>query len=118
MALYIGFYHATEEFVRSERERIVSGEWQDESGANPPPPERFQRKLRGFPAFLQSRGVDLVASYTPIGFGTGTNPARGRPPGVLIIQTENEDDLAAVNAYYFGYVTFSFSRYNALDRNQ
>ena len=118
MALYLAFYYATEEFVRAQREKAVSGEGRSESGANPPLPQGFQEKLRGFPDFLESRGVELIASYTPVGFGTGNNPAQGRPPGVLIIQTDNEEDLAAVNAYYFGYVTFSFYRYNSLDRNQ
>lgn len=117
MVLYIGLYRATEEFVRSMREKVLSGEWQSESGADPQPPLHFQEKLRGFPAFLESRGVELVASYTPVGFGNGTNPAEGRPPGILVIETENEADLAAVNAYYFGYVTFSFYRYNQLERD-
>lgn len=118
MALYIGFYHATEEFVRSGREKVVSGEWQSESGAGPQWSERFQEKLQGFPAFLESRGVELTASYTPVGFGTGANPAQGRPPGVIIMETDSEEDLAAINAYYFGYITFSFYRYNRLERDQ
>ena len=116
MVLNIGFYRATEEFVRSERERVISGEWHSEPGTSPPWPDRFQETLRGFPAFLESRGVELVASHTPVGFGTGANPARGRPPGVLVIETDDEEDLAAINAYYFGYVTFSFYRYNQLER--
>jgi hypothetical protein len=118
LALYVGFYHATEEFVRSEREKVVSGERQSESETSPPWPERFQERLRGFPAFLESRGVELTASYTPVGFGTGANPSQGRPPGLLIVETDSEEDLAAINAYYFGYVTFSFYRYNRLERGQ
>ena len=43
--MYIGFQHFTEEFVRSGREKVVSGEWQSESGAGPQWSERFQEKL-------------------------------------------------------------------------
>ena len=34
------------------------------------------------------------------------------------METDSEEDLAAINAYYFGYITFSFYRYNRLERDQ
>ena len=83
------------------------------------PPRALQalnQKIKGFPSFLDKRGVHMVGSYAPVGFGTGWNPSENRPPGVLIVETDDEADLAEVNTYYAGFMMFSFNRYNPVAR--
>ena len=114
MALYIGFFRNNEYYTRYATEKVLSGEW----AASPEqgnPDTRLAERIRGFPAFLESRGVRLLGSYTPVGQGLPSgNPAS--QPGVQIIETDNEEDLGAITQYYAGYLHFTFHRYNSVAR--
>ena len=114
MAFYLGFFRPNDHYVRYLTEKILSEELKmpppgQPGGADP----RMGAKVRGFPAFLQERGVRLVASYDPVGF-----PFSGPvdPPGVTIIETDDDANLRAINQYYAPFLTFQFHRYNPVER--
>ena len=87
-------------------ERLTSGEWTVPATGNLAIANdaQFSDKVRGFPAFLESRGVRLIGAYGSVGF-SGLRPED--PPGVTIIETDNDGDLGAIPNYYTPYLTYS-----------
>ena len=106
MALYIGFVHVNQHWSRIYTEKLVSGEWTLSPG-QAVSDAKLVEKVEGLPAFLESLGVRLIGRYRPVGFNN--DPAN--PPYLQIIDTDNEDDLQAINAYYVPYFSISYYRY-------
>ena len=93
---------------RYTSDRLISGELKLEPGKVATP--GLADKSQGFPAFLKSRsGLKVIGSYGPVGFVAGCPDV---PPGIFIIDTNNEADLGAINVYWAPYTVFSFYRYN------
>lgn len=115
MALYIGFYRIGQAYVDYANEKVISGDWTVPTTGNVviANDAQFSDKIRGFPAFLESRGIRLIGSYGSVGF-SGLRPED--PPGVTIIETQNDEDLGAIANYYNPYLAYSFYRYNSVAR--
>lgn len=117
MALYIGFYRGSDNYQRWLQEKQFSGDMPlPTPGVAGAPDPRMQEKVRGFPAFLESRGVKLIGSYAPVGSGAGTQAHPTSSPGVTLIETDNEADLMAITQYYGPFLVWSFHRYKPVAR--
>ena len=115
MALYIGFFKIGQGYMDYVNEKLTSGQWTVPATGNLATANdaQFSDKVRGFPAFLESRGVRLIGAYGSVGF-SGLRPED--PPGVTIIETDDDADLGAIANYYAPYLTYSFYRYNPVAR--
>ena len=113
MALYIGFFRPNQAGVDFISQKVLEGEWTNPPVGQGSADSRLTEKVRGFPAFLELQGVKLLGSYAAVGLPP-TEPTN--PPGVTMIETDNEAALAAINNYYAPYVVFSFHRYNQVQR--
>ena len=89
MAIYFGYFQPNETYAAHRAQKILSGEWAPpQPGQNPD--AAMADKVRGFPGFLNSIGVTLVGSYTPVG-----QNASETAPGVTIVETDDPSIMTA-----------------------
>mgnify|MGYP001217844757 CR=1 FL=1 len=106
MVTYIGYFEQTESWIALRDQKIMAGEWEPSLIPDPD----LQVKVREFPGFLDSIGVNLVASYVPVG------QPLNETPGVMIIETDDPGNLQKIEFYYMPYLTYSFSLYQLVPR--
>ena len=97
MAIYFGYFQPSEAYSAYRTQIIISGEWAaPQPGQNPD--TAMAGKDSGFPGFLNSIGVTLVGSYTPVG-----QNASDTAPGVTIAETDDPSKLNQITMYYQPY---------------
>ena len=102
MATYLGFYRATPGFSSAVNAYKLGLE-----GAVDVQSGLFKR-VRGLIDALPA-GCRFVNAYAPIGGAViGDRPV----PGVMVIQTDNPTDLAAINQHYEGFLDFQWAPAN------
>ena len=111
MAIYIGFQTLNKQYVEYMNNKYLTGEL-PLPGENSPYgmgywDPRLNEVASGFREFLEKKGVKLIARYNPVG------RAIGDPPGLLVIDTDNDQDLNAIKNYYTPFLDIHFYRYNS-----
>jgi hypothetical protein len=100
MSTYIGFYRATPEFTSAlnAHDLGLNGATNVRAG--------LTERVRGLMDALPD-GCRLVNAYAPTGAGAVVGEQGF--PGVMVIETENAADLAAISTHYGGYLSFQWS---------
>ena len=96
MALYLGYFRFTDSFLAAFQERARSGE---------PPDRTLQEKVIQLPDVLPA-SCRLLGAYNPL--HSGAVFGSGMPPSVMIVETDNPENLAVINRHYAGYFAFNW----------
>jgi hypothetical protein len=110
MAIYFGYFQPNDTYTAHRTQKILAGEWPaPQPGQNPDP--AMADKIRGFPEFLNSIGVTLLGSYTPVGQGLSDTA-----PGVTIVETDDPNKLNQITMYYQPYLAYRVQTYQQVQR--
>ncbi|MBH41996.1 MAG: hypothetical protein CL787_00465 [Chloroflexi bacterium] len=114
MSIYIGFQKPNSQYVEWMNNKFLEGELPLPGESHPygmgNGDPRLNEIASGFPAFLEKKGIKLIGRYNPVGSGAHHS---GNHPGILIIDTDNDQDLNAIMNYYTPFIDISFRRYNS-----
>ena len=106
MPVYLGFYRPDPEFQREFGARVRAGE---QSGDT-----RIQRLVVELPDKLPA-SCRIIGAYNTMAGNVLSDPG---PPGVLIVDTSNGDDLLFISQYYSGYLQFQWHPARAIGANR
>ena len=117
MAVHIGFQKLNKQYVEYMNNKFLDGELPLPGKVNVSNPygmgngdPRLKEIADGFPEFLKKKGIKLIGRYNPVGLSAYEDSS---PPGILIIDTENDQDLNSIKNYYTPFIEISFFRYNS-----
>jgi hypothetical protein len=94
MSVYVGFYRPDPEFMRETAARARAGD----QATDP----KLARLVVELPEKLPA-GCKIVGAYNTFAGSALSDPG---PPGVVIVDTGNGDDLLFISQYYTGYLQF------------
>ena len=96
MSIYVGFYRPDPEFLRELGARARAGEQ--------PTDPKLLRLVTELPEKLPA-SCTIIGAYNTLAGNVLSDPG---PPGVLIVDTSNGDDLLFISQYYVGYLQFQW----------
>ena len=96
MSIYIGFYRPDPEFARERSARARAGD----ASADAQLTRRVVELVDKLPA-----SCTIVGAYNTFAGNVLSDPG---PPGVLIVETSNGDDVLFISQYYTGYLQFQW----------
>ena len=96
MSVYLGFYRPDPEYMREWGARARAGEQ--------PGDPRLTRLVIELPDKLPA-GCRIIGAYNTMAGNVLSDPG---PPGVLIVDTSNGDDLLLISQHYSGYLQFQW----------
>jgi hypothetical protein len=96
MSVYVGFYRIDPDYAREVSARSRAGE----PAADPRLARLVVELIDRLPA-----GCKLLGAYNTMAGNVLNDPG---PPGILIVDTSNGDDLLFISQYYSGYLQFQW----------
>ena len=106
MSVYLGFYRPDPEWQKEFGRRARAGE------------EPVDPKLRQLVVELPEKlpgSCTIIGAYNTMAGNVLSDPG---PPGVLIVDTTNGDDLLFISQYYSGYLQFQWHPARAIGANR
>jgi hypothetical protein len=109
MAIYLGYYRATPQFIEENQARLRR------EGGNAGPPA-CRRMVQELPDKLPA-GCRIVGSYAPVGGGGAVLGPVGLP-SVQIVETSDPTHLDFISQYYNGYLIFQWTPATSVGGNR